>query len=196
MFFIVTIGILIQVQKVKVDGEGLVIQIDQLMKQNQINFSLLATIPTVLILTFLTLSTKNIIVGRFLKQRRFDLTTLRQEILRKLRQIEHVLIFNNESPALKMSYGHLLTFEQHQQEEIDENNVDHIKQSMTPSTYGQFLSLIYELKFFSEQLNSKRILSDEFNDDIHLLTYSHLTIDQKLLLIHQIFHSYSFLTHS
>ena len=171
-------------QKVKVDGEGLVIQIDQLMKQNQINFSLLATIPTVLLVTFLTMSTKNIIVGRFIKQRSFDLATLRQEILRKLRQIEHVLIFNNESPALKMSPGHLLMFEHNDE------------RSMTTSTYGQFLSLIYELEFFSKQLNSRRILSDAFNDDIHLLTYAQLTIDQKLLLIHQIFHSYSFLTHS
>lgn len=182
-----SIGILIQVQKVKVDGEGLVIQIDQLMKQNQINFSLLATIPTVLILTFLTMSTKNIVVGRFLKQRRFDLATIRQQILRKLRQIEHVLIFNDESPALKMSYAHLLTIE---------HNNENVKQEMSVSTYGQLLYLIYELKFFSQQLNSKRILSDEFNDDIHLLTYSHLTNNQKLLLIHQIFHSYSFLTHS
>ena len=66
-------------QKVKVDGEGLVIQIDQLMKQNQINFSLLATIPTILLVTFLTMSTKNIIVGRFIKQRSFDLVTLRQQ---------------------------------------------------------------------------------------------------------------------
>ena len=82
-----------------------------------------------------------------------------------------------------MSPGHLLTLEQNEQ-------------SMTTSTYGQFLALIYELEFFSKQLNSRRILSDEFNDDIHLLTYSHLTVDQKLLLIHQIFHSYSFLTHS
>ena len=176
----------------KVDGEGLIIQIDQLMKQNQINFSLLATIPTILIITFLTMSTKNLVANRVLKHRRFDLSTLRQQILRKLRQIEHVLIFNNDQPALKMTNGHRLIVE-HVDDDGDDNQM---KRSMSLSTYGQFLSLIYELKSFTNQLKSKRMLSAEFNDDIHLLTYSQFTIEQKLLFIHQIFHSYSFLTHA
>lgn len=178
-------GILIQVQKVKVDGEGLIIQIDQLMKQNEINFSLLATIPVILLGTFLTIMTKNIIANRVIKQRRYDLSTLRQRIIRKLREIEHVLIFNNESSALLMTKQNQLVFEQNIRDEP----------MMSYLTYGYFLSLIYELKDLTNQLNSKRMLSKEFNEDINFLTYTQLTIQQKLSLIQQMSHSYSFLIH-
>jgi len=183
-------GILIQVQKVKVDGEGLVIQIDQLMKQNEINFSLLATIPAILLMTFFTIATKNFVANRVIKQRRYDLSTLRQRIIRKLREIEHVLILNAESPALIINQHGLLVFDRNQHEPSDQNDL-----IMSYLTYGHFLSLVYELKDLTTQLNSKRMLSKEFNEDINFLTYTQLTIQQKLALIQQISHSYSFLVH-
>jgi len=184
-------GILIQVQKVKVDGEGLVIQIDQIMKQNQINFSLLATIPAILLITFLTIATKNIVANRILKQRRYGLSTLRQQIILKIREIEHVLIFNSETPALMINNQELIVVEKHNNENGDQQTI-----MMTYLTFGHFLSLIYELKYFTKQLQSKRMLSKEFNDDINLLTYTQLSVKQKLLIIQQIYHSYSFLVHS
>ena len=171
-------------QKVKVDGEGLVIQIDQLMKQNQINFSLLATIPAILVLTFVGMATKNILANRLLKQRKYGLSTLRKQIICKLRQVEHVLILNSETPALTINSHQWL---------VREKNDD--SSMMTSLTYGEFLSLIFELKYFTNQLKSKRMLSEEFNDDIHLLTYTQLSVKQKLLIIQQIFHSYSFVLH-
>jgi hypothetical protein len=178
-------GILIQVQKVKVDGEGLVIQIDQLMKQNQINFSLLATIPAILLITFFSIATKNIITNRIIKQRTYDLSTLRQQTILKLREIEHVLIFNSENPSLIINNQGLILVEK----DHDENGI----MMMTYLTFGQLLSLLYELKFYTNQLKSKRMLSKEFNDDINLLTYTQLTVKQKLRIIQQISHSYSFL---
>jgi hypothetical protein len=179
-------GILIQVQKVKVDGEGLVIQIDQLMKQNQINFSLLATIPAILLITFLTITTKNIVSNRIIKRRKFDLSTIRQQIIRKLREIEHVLIFNSETPTLMINNQQLIVIEKDNHENGD----------MTYLTFGHLLSLIYELQYFTNQIQSKRMLSKEFNDDINLLTYTQLTVKQKLLIIQQISRSYSFLVHA
>ncbi|CAF3833915.1 unnamed protein product [Rotaria sp. Silwood1] len=184
------LGILIQVQKVKVDGEGLVIQINQLMKQNQINFSLLATIPAILLITFLTISTKNIIANRVIRQRRYDLSTLRQQIIRQLREIEHVLILNSETPALTMNDYELIVTEK------DHNENGNHQIQMTYLTCGRFLSLLYELKYFANQLKSKRIFSKEFNEDINLLTYTQLSVQQKLLIIQQIGHSYSFLVHA
>ena len=179
-------------QKVKVDGEDLVIQIDQLMKQNQINFSLLATIPTVLIFTFIAMTTRNLLANRVLQRRKFDLVSLRQQIIRKFRQIEHVLILNIEQPALMMTDHELLPIDN-----TDQGNGDgQPTLLMTSLTFGQFLSFIYELKLLTDQLKSKRMLSEEFNEDIHLLTYSRLSTQQKLLLVQQIFHSYSFLAHS
>ena len=166
-------GILIQVQKVKVDGEGLVIQIDQLMKQNQINFSLLATIPSILLITLFTVATKNVVSNRVLKRRKFDLTTLRQRIISKLREIEHILILNSETPALTMNNHELIVNENDNNE-----NGDH-QTTMTYLTLGHFLSLIYELKYFTTQIQSKRMLSKEFNDDINLLTYTQLSVKQK-----------------
>ena len=177
MFFFLFQGILIQVQKVKVDGEGLVIQIDQLMKQNQINFSLLATIPSVLLLTFVIMTTKNLIANRILKRRSIDLTTLRHEIILKLRLIEHLLIFNSEETSLM--------FTEHQLVRCENEN--------STWNFGQLLSLIYELKIFTDQLNSRRMLSKEMNEDIHLLSSPQLSAQQKLLLIEQIYHSYSYL---
>ena len=176
----------------KVDGEDLVIQIDQLMKQNQINFSLLATIPTVLIFTFVVMTTRNLLANHVLKRRTFDLVSLRQQIIRKFRQIEHVLIFNSEQPALTLTDRELVPIDH-----ADRGNGD-AQQAlpMTSPSFGHFLSLVYELELYTEQLKSKRMLSEEFNDDIHLLTYSQLSIQQKLLLIEQIFHSYSFLVHT
>ncbi len=174
----------------KVDGEGLVIQIDQLMKQNQINFSLLATIPAILLITFFTIATKNIVANRIIKRRTFDLSTLRQQIILKFREIEHVLIFNNETPALTINNYELIVTEK------DNNaNGDH-DTTMTYLTFGHLLSLIYELKYFTNQLQSKRMLSKEFNGDINLLTYTQLSVKQKLLIIQQIHNSYSFLVHS
>ncbi|CAF3986782.1 unnamed protein product, partial [Rotaria sp. Silwood1] len=41
-----------------------------------------------------------------------------------------------------------------------------------------------------------RIFSKEFNEDINLLTYTQLSVQQKLLIIQQIGHSYSFLVHA
>lgn len=184
------LGILIQVQKVKVDGEGLVIQIDQLMRQNQINFSLLATIPAILLITFVTISTKNVVANRILKRRKFGLSTIRQQIILKLREIEHILIFNSETPALTINNQELIVIEKDQNE-----NGDQQATLMTYLTYGHLLSLVYELKFFTNQLQSKRMLSKEFNYDINLLTYTQLTVQQKLLIILQINHSYSFLVH-
>ncbi|CAF0983277.1 unnamed protein product [Adineta ricciae] len=183
-------GILIQVQKVKVDGEGLIIQIDQLMKQNQINFSLLATIPAILIITFVFVATKNVISDRLINQRKFDLTTLREQIIRKLREVEHILIMNSETPALTINNHELIV------PEFDRHAATDQKQLMTYTTFGQFLSLIYELKYFAKQLKSKRMLSKEFNDDINLLTYTQFSANQKLLIVQQIHHSYSFLVHS
>jgi hypothetical protein len=174
---------------VKVDGEDLVIQIDQLMKQNQINFSLLATIPTVLLFTFFVMTTRNLLANHVLKRRTFDLVSFRQLIIKKFRQIEHVLIFNSEQPALMMTDHELVAIDNTSRGNGDAQQA----LSMVPSTFGHFLSLIYELTIYTDQLKSKRILSEEFNDDIHLLTYSQLSIQQKLLLIEQIFHSYSFL---
>ncbi|CAF0879771.1 unnamed protein product [Adineta steineri] len=183
-------GILIQVQKVKVDGEGLIIQIDQLMKQNQINFSILATIPAILIITFVTIATKNIVSDRVINRRKFDLTTIREQIIRILREIEHILIFNNEMPALTINNQELIVVEHSDNENGDQQN------TMTYLTFGHFLSHIYELKYFTKQLKSKRMLSKEFNDDIDLLTHPQLSPEQKLLIIQQIYHSYSFLVHS
>lgn len=177
-------------QKVKVDGEGLVLQIDQLMRQNQINFSLLATIPAILLITFLTISTKNIIANRLIKQRKFDLTTIRQNIICKLREIEQILIFNNEIPALMFNNQELIIAEKNPEEQDNQQITP-----MTYHTYGNLLSHIFQLKFFTNQLKSKRMLSKEFNDDINLLTYTQLTVRQKLLIIQQINHSYSFLVH-
>ncbi len=170
----------------KVDGEGLVIQIDQLMKQNQINFSLLATIPAILLITFLTITTKNIVSNRIIKRRKFDLSTIRQQIIRKLREIEHVLIFNSETPTLMINNQQLIVIEKDNHENGD----------MTYLTFGHLLSLIYELQYFTNQIQSKRMLSKEFNDDINLLTYTQLTVKQKLLIIQQISRSYSFLVHA
>jgi hypothetical protein len=175
---------------VKVDGEGLVIQIDQLMKQNQINFSLLATIPALLLITFFTIATKNIVANRVLKRRKYDLSSLRQRIICKLREIEHVLILNSETPALTINNSNLIIIEK----DNNANGDHHI--TMTYLTFGHFLSLIYELKYFTNQLNSKRMLSQEFNVDINFLTYTQLSVKQKLLIIQQICHSYSFLVHS
>jgi hypothetical protein len=170
---------------VKVDGEGLVIQIDQLMKQNQINFSLLATIPTVLLLTFLTMTFKNILTNRLVRQRRYDASTIRQQIIRRFRQIEHVLMLNSEQPALTM-HGHELLVN----EPIDDEYRIHLLNSVT---YGQLLSLVYELKSFVDQLKSKQLFTQEFDDDIHLLTCAQLSVKQKQFVIEQIFRSYSFL---
>ena len=178
-------GILIQVQKVKVDGEGLIIQIDQLMRQNEINFSLLATIPAILLITFISISTKNVITNRLIKRRTFDLSTLRQQIIRKFRQIEHVLIFNSEYPSLMINQQDFLI--------IEKENNDIQNRKMTPKTFGYFLSFLYELKLYTNQLKSKRMLSEEFNADINFLTYPQLTAKQKLLLIQQMSHSYAFL---
>ncbi|CAF3085971.1 unnamed protein product [Rotaria socialis] len=183
-------GILIQVQKVKVDGEGLVIQIDQLMKQNEINFSLLATIPAILLITFLIISTKNVISNFLIKQRKFDISTLRLRIIRKMREIEHVLIFNIETPALTMNNNEIIVTEKEHNE-----NHNHLE-VMTNLTYGRFLSLVYELKYFTNQIKSQRMLSNEFNEDINLLTHTQLSVQQKILIIQQICHSYSFLVHS
>ncbi|UJR15273.1 hypothetical protein I4U23_002227 [Adineta vaga] len=183
-------GILIQVQKVKVDGEGLIIQIDQLMKQNQINFSLLATIPAILIITFMSIATKNIVSDRLINRRKFDLTTIREQIIRRLREIEHILIFNNEIPAFIFDSKNLIIPESNRHMNGDQ------KEMMSYFTFGRFLSLIYELKYFTKQLKSKRMLSKEFNDDINLLSYTQLSVKQKLLIIQQIHHSYSFLVHS
>jgi hypothetical protein len=180
-------GILIQVQKVKVDGEGLVIQIDQLMRQNQINFSILATIPAILLITFLSMLTKNIITNRIIKQRKFDFTTIRQHITLKLREIEHILIFNSETPTLMINNQELI---------VIEKNDDQQTLMMSYLTFGHLLSLIYELKYFTNQIKSKSMLSKEFNDDINLLTYTQLTAKQKLLIIQEISHSYSFLVHA
>lgn len=178
-------GILIQVQKVKVDGEGLIIQIDQLMRQNEINFSLLATIPVILLLTFLSISTKNIIANRLIKRRTLDFSTLRQQITRKLRQIEQVLIFNSEQPNLMINQQNLIV--------IEKENHDLQNRKMTTRTFGYFLSFLFELKFYTNQLKSKRMLSEEFNTDINFLTYPQFTVKQKLLLIQQMSHSYAFL---
>ena len=177
-------GILIQVQKVKVDGEGLVIQIDQLMKQNQINFSLLATIPAILLITFISISTKNIIANRLIKRRKYDFSTIRQQIIRKLRDIEHILILNSEDPPLTINSQGLILVE-------NETN-----DQQRNKTYGYFLSLLYDLKHYTNQLKSKSMLSKEFNDDINLLTHTQLTVKQKLRIIQQISHSYSFLVHA
>jgi len=184
-------GILIQVQKVKVDGEGLVIQIDQLMKQNQINFSLLATIPGILLITFVTIATKNIIANKIIRRRSYGLSTLRKQIICKLREIEHILILNSETPALMINNQELIVVERNNNENNDQQTT-----LMTYLTFGHFLSLIYELKYFTKQLQSKRMLSKEFNEDINLLTYTQLTVKQKLLIIQQISHSYSFLIHT
>jgi hypothetical protein len=176
---------------VKVDGEGLVIQIDQLMKQNQINFSLLATIPAILLITFFSIATKNIVANRVLKRRTVDLSTLRQQIIRKLRQVEHLLILNSETPALTIDHHELIIIE-----EDNNEHGDHPMMTMTYVTFGEYLSLIYELKHLTRQLQSKRMFSKEFNEDINLLTYTQLSVKQKLFIIQQIFHSYSYLIHS
>jgi len=84
----------------------------------------------------------------------------------------------------------LLVFDRNQHEPSDQNDL-----IMSYLTYGHFLSLVYELKDLTTQLNSKRMLSKEFNEDINFLTYTQLTIQQKLALIQQISHSYSFLVH-
>ncbi len=168
----------------KVDGEGLVIQIDQLMKQNQINFSLLATIPAILLITFISITTKNIVANRIIKRRKYDLSTIRQQIIRRLRDIEHILIFDSENPSLIINSQGLILVE-------NENN-----DQQRNKTYGHFLSLLYELKQYTNQLKSKSMLSKEFNDDINLLTYTQLTVKQKLRIIQQISHSYSFLVHA
>lgn len=181
-------GILIQVQKVKVDGEGLVIQIDQLMRQNEINFSLLATIPVILLATLISITTKNIIANRLIKQRKYDLSTIRLQIIRKLRQVEHVLIFNSEHPSLMINHQELIVNEK----QTDEQH----QRKMTPITYGYFLSFLYELKHYTNQVNSVRMLSKELNEDINFLSYPQLTVNQKLLIIQQISHSYSFLVHA
>ncbi len=173
----------------KVDGEGLVIQIDQLMKQNQINFSLLATIPAILFFTLVTVATKNFVSNRVLKRRKFDLTTLRQRIISKLRDIEHMLILNSSTPALTINNHELIVIENVNNENGDDQT------TMTYLTFGHFLALIYELKYFTKQIKSKRMLSKEFNDDVNLLTYTQLSVEQKLLIIQQIYHSYSFLVH-
>ena len=182
-------GILIQVQKVKVDGEGLAIQIDQIMRQNEINFSLLATIPAILLGTLISITTKNIIANRLIKQRKYDFSTIRQEIIRKLRQVEHVLIFNSEQPSLMINHQRLIVLEKPTDEQQS-------TEKMTPSTYGYFLSFLYELKHYTSQVKSTRMLSKELNEDINLLSYPQLTVNQKLLIIQQISHSYSFLVHS
>ena len=42
-------GLLIQVQKVKADGEEAMLDMDQIIEQNEINFNMLATIPAILV---------------------------------------------------------------------------------------------------------------------------------------------------
>ncbi len=136
----------------KVDGEGLVIQIDQLMKH------------------------------RIIKRRKYDLSTIRQQIICKLRDIEHILIFNSENPSLIINNQELILIENDDQQRT--------------TTFGHLLSFIYELKYYTNQLKSRSMLSKEFNDDINLLTYTQLTVKQKLRIIQQISHSYSFLVHA
>ncbi|CAF1284663.1 unnamed protein product [Didymodactylos carnosus] len=198
-------GILIQVQKVKVDGESLAIQINQLMKQNQINFSLLATIPALLLITFMTIAAKNTIINGIIKRRKYGYTDVYKQIIRKLRHIEQLLILNTELSTKNKQ--HLLTTTlnydsnyikvEDDEEKYYDNSVP-IDQSiiivdnttisetnnsfpMNNLTFGQFLCLIYELKFFTLQLRSERLLADEFNQDIDLLTDTTLTTKQKLL---------------
>lgn len=178
-------------QKVKVDGEGLVIQIDQLMKQNQINFSLLATIPAILIITFVTIATKNIVSDRIINQRAFDLTTIREQIIRKLREIEQTLILNSERPPLTINKYELLVVEPNSNAAAGDQ-----PETMSCVTLGRLLTAVYELKYFGKQLKSKRLLSKEFNDDINLLSHVRLSVKQKLRIIQQIHHSYTFLSYS
>lgn len=161
------------------------------MKQNQINFSLLATIPAVLLFTFLSIATKNFVANRIIKQRKFDLSTLRQRIISKLREIEQTLIFNSETPALSIDKYDLIVAEKEQNELTVPAQF-----KMSNLTYGRFLTLMYELKDFTNQLNSRRMHSKQFNDDINLLTYTQLSVQQKLLIIQEIHHSYSFLVHA
>ena len=177
-------------QKVKVDSEELVVQIDQLMRQNQINFSLIATIPAVLLITFFIIAVKNIVADRIVKQRIYDLSTLRARIISKLREIEHVLILNSDVPSLTINSFELMVIDKNHEES------DYHRSVMTYVSFGCLLSLIYELKYFTNQLKSRRIFSKEFNDDINLLTYTQLSVKQKLMIIQQIYHSYSFLAHS
>lgn len=160
------------------------------MKQNQINFSILATIPAILLISFLTVTTKNIIANRLIKQRRYDFSTLRQRIIGKLRDIEQVLILNSEIPALTINSYELIVPERESHDNTNHSN------KMNDLTCGRFIALIYELKYFTSQIKSRRMRSKEFNHDINLLTYTQLTVQQKLLIIQQIRHTYSFLVGS
>ena len=99
-----------------------------------------------------------------------------------------VLWINSENSSLRINNQELILVEKEENE-----NDDH---QMTYFTFGHLLSLLYELKYYTNQLKSKSMLSKEFNDDINLLTYTQLTVKQKLRIIQQISHSYSFLVHA
>lgn len=157
--------VLIQVQKQKVDVEKAMIQIDKLLKQNEINFQIMAVFP-VLILLF--------IMWKFLTSQESPQTKRHSDIRIVLRQVS-VLVNRSRKDTIIESFGGIAdTF------------------SMSFEDYGEFLIYLDKLEYEARCLydSTEKVL---FINDIKELVTMYST-EQWLTTLQRMISNYAFLT--
>jgi len=83
-------GLLLQIQKLKLDGEAMMVTLDQLLQANEITFQLLTFIPAGIVLLFLFNGFKQILYWTFIKER--DSEPLHKLLQHRMRHIQYTLI--------------------------------------------------------------------------------------------------------
>jgi nuclear-control-of-ATPase protein 2 len=173
--------LLIQVQFIKKELMVAMGAIDELMRANQLNLQMLATIPTFIVLGGMYASLKGMtyqIFKRTSEKLHYDPGEVATEMRNNLRDIERLLNLQNRPDWKK---HHL-----HDCETFDDRQIGHL------------LLLLHHLK---KNFELHRDLLDEddqdrFEEDVNDLMEEGLHVSQQLAVIQRMYHSHPFLQRS
>ncbi|EGG25156.1 hypothetical protein DFA_03404 [Cavenderia fasciculata] len=190
---------LIQVQKEKVDVDRAMLAIDKLLQSNELNFQLLAAIPSVLIVwtviwkindSFSVKESKNTVNAQ-----KSILSTLRS-IHRRLTITKHTSLPDQIVPITTRVASTFYRISLYQPPLINDDEKTLLEQQKKPfEEYGQLLILIERMKHYAKHLNNNKNSQERewIHQDLQDLESEHLGNNEKLLTIQRMFSTYSFL---
>jgi nuclear-control-of-ATPase protein 2 len=164
---------LIQVQKQKVDIEKAMLQIDKLLRANELNFKILAAAPTVILAVLL--------VGFIMREK--IPRHIHNELRSTLRKT-HSLLTHYKGEELTAASTD-------SDEERQPLMVGGVEIGLDCVSYGRILLSLHRLSKLAEGLAPKH--KKWFRDDLRQIETESFSVDQRILTINRMYNTYPFL---
>ncbi len=176
-------------QKAKVDGELAMTALDKLLKSNELNFAMLAAIPSLLFVGYVFRQTWDVLASR----EQVSKTAVYTYIRLSLRQVERILL--KESPRYHRLHSRSKKKALLKETLVspEEDNEDHLQQQqllLSCEEQGMLLCEMYAMRMFAESLPAR--IAGLFVNDLRGLERN-VPVVRRLAAVDRMWRSYKFL---